>query len=133
MSRALIGFLLRCWLPALLPALHQTDWAEDIRLVRRLDKDPSPLLDHRYFFASDRVHVCYALAGTFTGFLVRRFGWDLYRRFYRRANSRTFRSVFQSDFGMSLEEAWRRCRDESVVMANLNWRLRQDRLFNTLH
>jgi hypothetical protein len=49
--------------------------------------------------------------GSFTGFLIRRFGWDAYRRFYRAAlpNER-FDYTFRSHFGLDLEEAevqWR--------------------------
>jgi hypothetical protein len=96
------------------------------------DTDPSPMLDSRHFFAPNRLHLSYALAGGFTGFLIRRFGWDCYRRFYSKADRWTFRSLFKTQFGMSFEAAWRRCHDESVAMASLNRRLHDDRLFNPL-
>jgi len=121
---------LAVWLERTEP--DQTDTDRDPFLVSRFDADPSPLLDPRYFFSSDRVHASYALAGAFTGFLIRRFGWDHYRGFYRKAECWTFRSVFQRHFGMRLEEAWRRCHEESVAMASLNRRLREDPLFNPL-
>jgi hypothetical protein len=110
----------------------RTGTAEDMGLIRRFNTDPSLLLDTRYFFDPHRLHDTYDLAGAFTGFLVRRFGWDRYREFYRRAHRWTFRPGFEKHYGMSLEEAWLRCHDESVAMASLNRRLRQDRLFNPL-
>ena len=113
---------------------ERTNTAEDMRLIRRFNTDPSLLLDARYFFAPDRLHETYAVAGVFTGFLVRRFGWDRYRKFYRfdSKDRWTFRARFKKYYGMSLEEAWLRCHEESVAMASLNRRLRQDRLFNPL-
>lgn len=111
------------------------DWSGtgfDPCLERGFQMDPTLLLDSRYFLAPCRVHVSYALAGIFTGFLVRRFGWDRYKQFYRRANHWNFRSVFEKQFGVTLEEAWRRCPDETVAMASLSRRLREDQLFNPL-
>jgi hypothetical protein len=92
----------------------------------------APLLDHRYFFSAANIHRCYALAGGFTGFLIRRFGWDGYRDYYRKADRSTFRARFKRQFGISLEGAWQRWRDESIVMEALGQRLREDRLFNLL-
>jgi hypothetical protein len=109
-----------------------TDTAEELRLIRRFNTDPSLLLDHHYFFAPDRQQDTYAMAGVFTGFLLRRFGWDRYRKFYRWTDRWTFRVRFKRYYGMSLEEAWLRCHDESVAMVSLNRRLREDRLFNLL-
>jgi len=122
---------LAVWLQSTEP--HRRDTAQDIGLVRSLDIDPSPLLDRRYFFAPERMHACYGLAGAFTGFLIRRFGWDHYRRFYRKVDRWTFRSYFRKHFGMSFEDAWRRCYEESAATVILNRRLREDRLFNPLH
>jgi len=102
------------------------------RLICQSDIDLAPLLDHRYFFSVANVHRCYALAGGFTGFLIRRFGWDGYRNYYRMADRWTFRAQFVRQFGMSLEEAWQGWRDESMVMEVLGQRLREDLLFNTL-
>jgi len=110
----------------------RTDVAEGICSVHNFCTDPSLLFDRRYFFAPHRRHVSYALAGVFTGFLIRRFGWDSYRRFYRKADRWTFRSLFKRQFGISLEGAWRACHDESVAMASLIQRLREDQLFNPL-
>jgi hypothetical protein len=41
------------------------------------------LLSERFFFAEPQRHACYILAGSFTDFLVRRYGWDCYRRLLR--------------------------------------------------
>jgi len=68
----------------------------------------------------------------FTGYLIRRFGWDSYRRFYRKVSHGNFQLIFCKHYGMSFEEAWQRCRDESTAMASLMSRLRNDRLFNVL-
>ncbi len=121
---------LAVWLQGTMP--DQTDTAEDIDSVLAFDTDPSPMLDAKYFFAPDKIHSSYVLAGGFTGFLIRRFGWDHYRLFYSKAQRLTFRSVFQKHFGMSFETAWRHCHDESVAMASLNRRLQKDGLFNPL-
>ena len=51
-------------------------------------------------------HCCYVLAGGFTGFLIRTFGWDRYRDCYRVSTGGNFRSCFEKQFGMSLEWAW---------------------------
>jgi hypothetical protein len=119
---------LAVWLQKTTP--HQTDPAEDTGSALPFDTDPSLLLDPHYFFASDRMHVCYALAGGFTGFLIRRFGWDHYRRFYSQANHLNFREVFHENFALSYEEAWRCGHDESVERASQNRMLEVDRLFN---
>jgi hypothetical protein len=37
-----------------------------------------------------RRNECYMLAGTFTGFLIRHYGWDLYRSFYSGASAHSF-------------------------------------------
>jgi hypothetical protein len=121
---------LAVWLQGTTP--DQSDTAEDIGSVLAFDTDPLPMLDAKYFFAPDQIHATYVLAGRFTGFLIRRFGWDRYRRFYSKANRSTFRSAFLRHFGMSFEAAWRHCHDESLAMASLNRRLQGDSLFNPL-
>ena len=68
--------------------------------------DPLPLLDPRRFFSPDQVHRSYGHAGVFTGYLIRRFGWDSIRGFYRKAERLRFRAVFWKHFGISFEDAW---------------------------
>jgi hypothetical protein len=107
---------LAVWLQRITP--EHSDIAENVGSLLPFETDPSLMLEQRYFFASDRVHRSYALAGGFTAFLIRRFGWDQYRQFYTKAVHRRFRSVFRRQFGMSFEDAWQRCHDECVVMAS---------------
>ena len=121
---------LAVWLQGTMP--DQTVTAEDIDSVLALDMDPLPMLDAKYFFGPDQIYVSYTLAGGFTGFLIRRFGWDRYGRFYSKADRWKFRTLFQRHFGMTFEAAWRQCHDESVAMASLNRTLQEDRLFNPL-
>jgi hypothetical protein len=70
-----------------------------------------PLLSRRHFFAPANRPASYVLAGSFTGFLVRVFGWQAYRRLYRRQQGGwRFDAHFWEQFGLSLEEAeaqWR--------------------------
>jgi hypothetical protein len=99
------------------------------RLLAFSGMDVAPMLDQSYFFSAANTHRCYVLAGGFTGFLIQRFGWARYRDYYRIADARTFRARFEGHFGMSLETAWQRWRDESIVMETLRQSLREDRLF----
>jgi hypothetical protein len=121
---------LAVWLQETEP--DRTNTALHLCVAQRFDTDPSLLLSPQYFFAPQWQRDSYALAGVFTGFLIRRFGWDRYKRFYRMADPWTVRSAFKRQFGMGLEEAWRRCPDECVAMASLNRRLQEDWLFNPL-
>jgi hypothetical protein len=69
----------------------------------------SVLLNEGTFFANSAAS--YALAGGFTGFLIRRVGWDTYQQFFRNAMPRNFRAVFKRVFGITLlaaEREWRR-------------------------
>jgi hypothetical protein len=67
-----------------------------------------PLLDPTGFFAASWG---YTVAASFSGFLIRRSGWDTYRRFYRQElGAGRFDARFTEYFGLSLEEAeeqWR--------------------------
>ncbi len=107
-------------------------WLEGIDrypLTAELRSELAVLLDDRHFFSEGRVHFHYGQAGVFTGYLIRRFGWDLYLTFYLKADRSTFPSRFAKHYGMSLEAAWLRCRDETGAMARLDRRLREDELF----
>jgi hypothetical protein len=57
----------------------------------------------------------YAVAGSFTGHLVRRFGWEAYRNFYLRADAHHFEAAFLGAFGQSLPRAERQWRDELLA------------------
>jgi hypothetical protein len=51
----------------------------------------------------------YVIAGSFTGYLLQRFGWERYRSFFRRATTRNFSRCFAQVFGLRLlaaEHAW---------------------------
>jgi hypothetical protein len=77
----------------------------------------SSLLGRQPFLKGPRRSTCYVLAGSFTGFLVRRFGWDRYRTLYRKAGLVRFAATFRKVLGLSLAEAERQWRDE-VLAAN---------------
>lgn len=53
----------------------------------------------------------YFFAGSFTGFLIERFGWDAYCRFYSASDSRNFEREFEKHFSMNLltaEMLWKK-------------------------
>jgi hypothetical protein len=75
----------------------------------------SSLLGRRAFVTGPHRDACYLLAGSFTGFLVRRFGWDRYRALYRRAGPVRFAVTFRKVLGLSLPEAERQWRDELLA------------------
>jgi hypothetical protein len=61
------------------------------------------LLAQATYLAASGSH---ALAASFSGFLIRRFGPDAYGRFYRNLRAdKPFDPVFKRHFGMTLEEA----------------------------
>jgi hypothetical protein len=69
------------------------------------------LLSRRFFYGEPQRDVCYILAGSFTAYLIRRFGWTAYRRLYRRSRPRGFVTEFGRTLGVSLEvveQEWRR-------------------------
>lgn len=71
----------------------------------------SSLLKSKFFFKEQHRRHCYLLAGSFTTFLISRYGWKTYRRFYRNSDSVFTRSQFKRYFGLSFEQAekqWRR-------------------------
>jgi hypothetical protein len=52
----------------------------------------------------------FAMAGSFTRFLIGHFGWDSYCKFYRLSDARNFCDLFAREFGINLDEAdqqWR--------------------------
>lgn len=81
-----------------------------LEVLDRNDVGLDLLLDPVQFFDGARVYDCYTLAGSFTGFLIRRFGWKAYERLYRQCDGREFRAKFRKCFGLSLKDAhweWR--------------------------
>jgi len=65
-------------------------------------------------FDEDREY-SYILAGSFTEFLLRTYGWRLYREFYRNADADNYETVFDHTFEISLEAAERRWRRELLA------------------
>ncbi len=67
------------------------------------------LLQDAYFQLQK--HSTYPLAGSFTGYLIKQFGWENYRHFFTDANTKNFESTFERHFGITLmaaEQAWKR-------------------------
>jgi hypothetical protein len=83
------------------------------------------LLKPAFFFSEPHRYACYLLAGSFTGFLIRRYGWQPYRRLFRLCNGRRFRAKFRKCLGVSLEKAEWQWRNEVMVMDILKRRLRR--------
>jgi hypothetical protein len=112
-------------------------WWERTRGGQPIEKLAQPLLHHRNlvltfqqhwkpFTASPQMDACYILAGYFTAFLIRRFGWERYQRLYRRATARNFQSQFRRVFGVSLTKAESQCRYQQLAAELLARRM--DRL-----
>lgn len=108
--------------------LQGSYWGQSIddearKLIRRAYPRLSKLLRSRFFFAEEQRHSCYLLAGSFTGFLIRRYGWDRFRQLYRRCDGTRFAAKFEKCFGISLDKADWQWRNEVMVLPNLNRRL----------
>ncbi len=73
------------------------------------------LLNRRFFFGDPQRHACYILAGSFTGFLLRRHGLKHYRRLFRRCDGTRFCAKFEKCFGVKLEMAEQQWRDEVLA------------------
>jgi hypothetical protein len=84
-------------------------------LVQDRSLDVPSLLKTKGFVSGSRRQDYYLLAGGFTGFLIRRFGWESYRKFYRSAHRFNFRSRFQKVFGVSLDRAERQWRYDKLA------------------
>jgi hypothetical protein len=64
------------------------------------------------FFRGHHERDCYPLAGSFCGFLIRHYGLEQFRKFYRRCNGYRFQDKFKNCYGMTIEMAESRWRDE---------------------
>jgi hypothetical protein len=84
------------------------------------------LLDPTFFFAEHQRHACYLLAGSFTGFLMRRYGWKQYRKLYRQCDGVQFGANFEKCLGVTLEKAEWQWRNELIVLEIMNRRLGRD-------
>lgn len=92
-------------------------WRRDLRL--------GALLDRRHFFDQRRVTDSYLVAGSFTGFLIRRLTWRGFRRFCGWTFVLGYRRSIKRMLGMSLEEAEARWRAELQLTALLRGRLQE--------
>jgi hypothetical protein len=93
--------------------------AKAATLLRTGSVPLSSLLGRGPFVKGPRRNACYVLAGSFTGFVVRHFGWDRYRTLYRRAGLVGFAATFHKVLGLSLAEAERLWRDEVLAADRL--------------
>jgi hypothetical protein len=95
--------------------LEGTRWGQPLDPAARnvlgdQDVGLSQLMDRGWFFTPEHMDASYALAGSFSAFLIQRFGWEAYGRLYRQCDGRRFPAKFHKCFGMSLEDAhweWR--------------------------
>jgi hypothetical protein len=112
-------------------------WLQETWCGRPIDAVALPLLNKRglklhlflkyqFFFADPNRTSCYVLSGSFTGFLIRRYGWQRYRKLYRLCNGVRFRAKFKKCFGAALETAEWQWRNEITVMDILNRRLKRN-------
>jgi hypothetical protein len=83
----------------------------------------SLLLRPRFFFAEPHRPSCYVLAGSFSGFLIRCYGWERYRKLFRLCDGSRFRAQFEKCFGVALETAEWHWRNEAIVKGILTRRL----------
>jgi hypothetical protein len=88
---------------------------ETLPVLRQGIPKLSKLLRWEYFYTEPQLRWCYVLAGSFTGFLIRRYGWERYRELYRSCNGYDFSAKFQKCFGISLKTAARMWRNEVMV------------------
>jgi hypothetical protein len=84
----------------------------------------SKLLNDGFFYSEPYRGACYVLAGSFAGFLIRRFGWERYRAFYKMASRFLLPWQFRKAFGMSLREAEIRWRSHLLALEVLTRRQR---------
>jgi hypothetical protein len=110
--------------------LQDTTWGQSIDAAARpLLGNPNSklplLLKSTFFFSERQRHACYILAGSFTGFLIRRYGWQRFRDLYRKCKGTRFRAKFLKCFGLTLEKAEWQWRNELTVLEVLKRRTRR--------
>lgn len=81
------------------------------------------LVDPDVFYEQKQLHAAYCMAGSFTGFLIRRYGREQYRHFYSRATRRNLERCFFDSFGLTFPEADVRWRVEIAATQLLRQRL----------
>src|SRR5207302_9005159 len=97
--------------------------AKALRLIGKPGPSLLPLLSPKFFFADANAYSCYVLAGSFTGFLIRRYGVEAYRKFFRKTDALNFQGYFRKVFGVTFTKAEWRWRSELQTMAVLKRRL----------
>jgi hypothetical protein len=81
------------------------------------------LLDPDDFYNKSRAETNYRLAGSFAGFLIRRFGRERYRDFFQRATRESFERCVVDCFGLTLAEVEARWRIETTAARMLKSKL----------
>jgi len=108
------------WAPPLLSEglavwLQRFYWGRPIdNFAREIARRCGPLaeIDTNRFYEREHRDLHYVLAGSFTGYLLRHYDWERYRKLYRRAMCNTFKRSFKEIIGISLQEAEDRWRAE---------------------
>jgi hypothetical protein len=79
-------------------------------------------LQEKNFCDAKRGYACYVLSGSFTGYLLRHFGWSRYQRWYRVATSNSIVRDFERTFGLTLDQAEKKWRVELQCFAPMRTR-----------
>lgn len=69
------------------------------------------LLQRKFFFSNAYRYGCYKMAGSFSGYLIRSYGWEKYKKLFRHAYRVDFERSFKKCIGISFEtaeELWRK-------------------------
>jgi hypothetical protein len=72
------------------------------------------LLKRKFFFSEANRTRSYFLAASFTGFLIRHYGWEKYKKLYGHAYDVGFKLSFKQLVGVSFETAETLWREEIV-------------------
>jgi|SRR5579863_356366 len=83
-------------------------WDGSLTLNRLLNEES-------LFRTREFCHEAYMLAGSFTDFLIRHYGWNRYRIFYSGASAVGFRREFEDSFSIDLDAAEETWRDEGIA------------------
>jgi hypothetical protein len=89
--------------------------------LRQHNVSLASLLSTRKFHSEPNRFFHYQAACSFTAFLIRRFGWEKYRKFFRCAEKTSFTRKFHKVFGTRLDEAeekWRRALGAGFVQCS---------------
>jgi hypothetical protein len=69
------------------------------------------LITREFFFGKSHSAACYTLAGSFTGFLLRRYEWKKYQHLYQTSYANNFEVNFAKCCGISL---WKKLNHSGV-------------------